>query len=123
ETVRITCPPIDRGKAIPLRAQTWEYRLNLGKEICSVFLRGARGKNIGSLAAGVVNKNARGAGLRARDFPSRLIAAIGISLPIAVEWTPRARVELQVELRIRTHREFLDRDDFKLTEPGLCQID
>ena len=75
------------------------------------------------MAAGVINEDARGTGLRARDLPARLITAIGVSLPVAAERTPRARVELEIELGVGTHREFLDRDHLELAESGLCEID
>ena len=123
ETVRITRPPIDCGTTIPLRAQARQHRLNLGEELCSVLLGSAGGKGIGDLAAGVINEDARGPGLGARDVPARLITAIGVSLPVAAERNPRAGVELDVELGVGTHREFLDRDHFELAEFGLCEID
>ena len=94
ETIRITRPPIDCGTTIPLRAQTRQHRLNLGEELCSVLLGSAGAKGIGDLAAGVINEDARGPGLGARDVPARLITAIGVSLPVAAERNPRAGVEL-----------------------------
>ena len=69
ETVRITCPPIDCGATIPLRTQTRQYRLNLGKEFCSVLLWSAGGKCVGDLATGVINEDACVTRLSARDVP------------------------------------------------------
>src|SRR5262245_42498446 len=123
ETVGITRPPIDCGTAIPLRAQTRQHRLNLSKKLFSMFLRSAVAKGICDLAAGIIDEDARSAGLRARHVPSRLITAIGVSLPIAADRTPRSGVKLHVELRIGPYREFLDRDHLELAESGLCEID
>src|SRR4029077_20442261 len=123
ETVRITRPPIDCGTTIPLRTQTRQHRLNLGEELCSMLLGRAGGKGIGDLAASVINEDARGPRLGARDVPARLITAIGVSLPIAAERTPRSGVELEMKLGIGAHREFLDRDHLELAEFGLCEID
>src|SRR5262245_45901982 len=83
ETVRITCPPIDRTQTIPLRGQTRQHRLDLGEELCSVLLGSAGAKTIGSLATGIINEDACGPGLGARHVPSRLITTIGVSLSVA----------------------------------------
>src|ERR1700693_3449672 len=81
-SVRITLPPIHCGKAIPVRAQPRQHRLNLGEELCSVLFGSAGTKGIGGLAAGVINQDARDPGLGARDVPGCLITAIRISLPV-----------------------------------------
>src|SRR5262249_14323182 len=122
-TMGITTPPIHCGTAIPSRAQAKLHRLNLGEKLCSVFLGSAAAKGIRDLAAGVINEDARGPRLGARDFPARLITAIGVSFPVAVERTPRPGVELDVELGVGTHREFLDSDHFEFAEFGLCEVD
>src|SRR4029077_18939151 len=119
ETVRITLPPIDRGTTIPGRAQTRQHRLNWGENLCSVLLGSAGGKGVGELAASVINEDAGGPGLGAGDVPGRLITAIGVRLAVAAELNPRAGVELEVELGVGTHREFLDCDHFELAEFGL----
>src|SRR6476620_966985 len=123
ETVRITLPPIDCGTTVPLWAQTRQHRLNLGEELCSVLFGSTAGKGVGQLAASLINEDARGPGLGAGDVPARLITAIGVSLAVAVERNPRAGIELDVELGVGTHREFLDRDHFERAEFGLREID
>src|SRR4029453_2225560 len=104
ETIRITCPPIDRGTTIPVRAQPRQHWLNFGEELCSVLLGSAGGKGIGDLAARVIDEDARNSGLGARDVPGCLITAIRISLPVAAKRNPRAGIELDVELGVGTHR-------------------
>ena len=65
-----------------------------------MLLGSAGGKSIGDLAAGVINEDARGPGLRARDLPARLITPIGISLPIGAERNPRAGVDWKLSLEL-----------------------
>src|SRR5436190_11889019 len=122
-SVRITFPPIHCGTTIPVRAQPRHNWLNLGEELCSVFFGSAVAKGIGDLAPGVINEDSGQPGLGARDVPGCLITAFRIGLPVSAERTPRTGVELDVELGVGTHREFLDRDHFELAEFGLCEID
>src|SRR2546423_9315228 len=99
----IALPVVDRRPPVPLGADAGEHGLDLGEELLRAGARRARAEGRANRAAGVVDEDARGAGLRAGHLPRVLIAGIRIRVAVVAEADPVAAAELDVELRVRTH--------------------
>src|SRR6266508_2123803 len=119
-------PEVDRrGRAVPVRGyvDARELRSELAEELQRAFLRRSRAEARTDRAAGVVDENPLLPALRAGDLPGVLVAGVCIGVAVVLRLVPEAVVELNVELRVRPHRQLLDRRDLQLLEAGLHVVD
>jgi hypothetical protein len=77
-----------------------EHGLELREELHRVCLQRARAERVADRPAGVVDEDARPAGLAAGDLPGVLVARVGVRLAVEAEIAAVAPRELQLQLRV-----------------------
>src|SRR3954453_14567192 len=96
-------PGVHRRAAVPRRRDAGHDGLGLLEEALGQVLRRAARERGAGPAAGVVDEDARGAGLGAADLPGGLIAGVGVAVAGEAERAPVAALEPDVELGVGAH--------------------